>query len=146
MTLFQRIVCPTDFSPTAARAVELATRLAGAAKAELVLLHVVPAINYPTRGLAIAGAFPNLEQELIAQAKQRLEQEQVAANGCTLRREVRHGDPYEQILACARDAKADLVVLGTHGHTGLRHALLGSTAERVVRLAECPVLTVRAKA
>jgi nucleotide-binding universal stress UspA family protein len=146
MSLFHRIVCPTDFSPTAARAVDLATRMAAACGAELVLLHVVPAINYPSRGIAIAGAFPQLEQELQAKAKERLDQQQIGAQGITVRREVRHGDPYEQILACARDVKADLVVLGTHGHTGLKHALLGSTTERVVRLAECPVLTVRAKA
>ena len=145
MSLFHRIVCPTDFSPTAARAVDLATRMAVASGGELVLLHVVPAINYPTRGISIAAAFPQLEQELQAKAKERLDQQQIAAQGITVRREVRHGDPYDQILACARDGKADLIVLGTHGHTGLKHALLGSTAERVVRLAECPVLTVRAK-
>jgi nucleotide-binding universal stress UspA family protein len=146
MTLFQRIVCPTDFSPTAARALDLATRIAAASNAQLVLLHVVPAVNYPSRGIAIAGAFPQLEHELQVKAKERLDQQPVAAPSVTVRREVRNGDPYEQILACARDTKADLIVLGTHGHTGLVHALLGSTAERIVRLAECPVLTVRAKA
>ncbi len=146
MTRFHRIVCPTDFSPTAERAIELATQMAKAFDAELVLLHVVPVLNYPTRGLAIAGAFPQLEQELHTRAKERLAQVQAGIQGQTVRHELRDGDPYEQILACARDAKADLIVIGTHGHTGLKHALLGSTAERVVRLAECPVLTVRAKA
>lgn len=145
MTQFHRIVCPTDFSATAARAIELATQMAKAFGAELVLLHVVPALNYPTRGLSIAGAFPQLEQELHARAKERLQELETALQGVTVRHELRDGDPYEQILACARDGKADLIVIGTHGHTGIKHALLGSTAERVVRLAECPVMTVRAK-
>jgi len=146
MTRFRRIVCPTDFSPTAERALELATEMAKAFGAELVLLHVVPLMNYPTRGLSIAGAFPQLEQELQTRAKERLAQMQAGIQGLTVRHEARSGDPYEQILACTREAKADLIVIGTHGHTGIKHALLGSTAERVVRLAECPVLTVRAKA
>ena len=58
---------------------------------------------------------------------------------------LRDGEAHEQVLACAKEVGADLVVMGTHGHTGLKHAFLGSTAEKVVRLSECPVLTVRTK-
>ena len=60
--------------------------------------------------------------------------------------ELREGTPHEAILAFAKERQADLIVMGTEGHTGLAHALLGSTAERVVRLAICPVLTVRTPA
>ena len=62
-----------------------------------------------------------------------------------MRSELRDGDAHAQVLACAKANNADLIVMGTQGHTGLKHALLGSTAERIVRLAECPVLTVRSR-
>ncbi|MFY9341452.1 MAG: universal stress protein [Planctomycetota bacterium] len=144
MTQFRRIVCPTDFSPTAVAAAQHAAGLAKACGAEVLLLHVIPAMNYPLRGLGMASAFPHLQEELQQRAKERLAQAATAmGSGFPLRTELRQGEPYEQVLAAAHDAKADLIVIGTHGHTGLKHALLGSTAERVVRLAECPVLTVR---
>jgi nucleotide-binding universal stress UspA family protein len=147
MTPYRRILCPTDFSPTAESAVRNAAGLAQAFGAELVLLHVLPQAHYPLRGLGMAEAIPHLQQELHTRAQERLK----AALGAIgpvggtgkVRTELRDGEAYEGILACARDLGADLIVMGTHGHTGLRHALLGSTAERVVRLAECPVLTVR---
>ncbi len=145
MTQFRRIVCPTDFSPTADVAVRYAASLARAYGAELVLLHVLPQLHYPLRGLGMATAFPHLQEELHTRANERLQAAVVAAGDAgTVRTELRDGDAYEGILGAAHDLGADLIVMGTHGHTGLKHALLGSTAERVVRLAECPVLTVRA--
>lgn len=144
MPQFRRVVCPTDFSPTADAAARYAASLARAYAGELVLLHVMPQVHYPLRGLGMAEAFPHLQQELHTRAKERLaEATKALGDGITIRSELRDGEAYEQILACARESQADVVVMGTHGHTGLRHALLGSTAERVVRLAECPVLTVR---
>lgn len=144
MPQFRRIVCPTDFSPTAAAALAYATDLARSAKAEIVLLHVLPTMNYPLRGLGMAEAFPHLQAELHTRGKERLAEAAKAIGAdVAVRTELRDGEAYEQVLACAKDLGADLIVLGTHGHTGLKHALLGSTAERVVRLAECPVLTVR---
>jgi nucleotide-binding universal stress UspA family protein len=145
MTQFHTIVCPTDFSPTAETAVRYGASLARAYGAELVLLHVLPQLHYPLRGLGMAAAFPHLQEELHTRAKERLQAAvQLAGEGVTVRTELRDGEAYEGVLAAAHDLKADLIVMGTHGHTGLKHALLGSTAERVVRLAECPVLTVRA--
>jgi nucleotide-binding universal stress UspA family protein len=144
MTRIQRIVCPTDFSPTAAKAVDYAADLARSLGAELVLLHVIPDLNYPIRGLGMAAAFPHLREEVHARAN-----EQLAAlpaklgQGLVVKTEVRDGAPHDVILAAAKDHGADLIVMGTHGYTGLKHALLGSAAERVVRLATCPVLTVR---
>lgn len=147
MPKYRRIVCPTDFSPTAAAALGHAADLARTSGAELVLLHVLPTINYPLRGLGMAEAFPHLQAELHTRGKERLaETAKALGTGLAVRTELRDGEAYEQVLACAKEAGADLIVLGTHGHTGLKHALLGSTAERVVRLAECPVLTVRTPA
>lgn len=144
MPQFRRIVCPTDFSPTAEAAARHAASLARAYTGELLLLHVLPQVHYPLRGLGMAEAFPHLQQELHVRAKERLAAAaKTLGNGITIRTELRDGEAYEQVLACARENKADVIVMGTHGHTGLKHALLGSTAERVVRLAECPVLTVR---
>ncbi len=144
MPKYRRIVCPTDFSPTAGVAVAHAADLARAANAELVLLHVLPTMNYPLRGLGMAEAFPHLQAELHTRGKERLAEAMKAlGTGLSVRTELRDGEPYEQVLACAKAVGADLIVIGTHGYTGLKHALLGSTAERVVRLAECPVLTVR---
>jgi nucleotide-binding universal stress UspA family protein len=144
MTQFRRILCPTDFSPTAEAAMRHAASVARAYGAELVLLHVLPQVHYPLRGLGMAAAFPQLQQELHTRAKERLQAAAATiADAGKVRTEMRDGDAYEGVLAAARELGADLIVMGTHGHTGLKHALIGSTAERVVRLAECPVLTVR---
>jgi nucleotide-binding universal stress UspA family protein len=144
MTRIQRIVCPTDFSPTAAKAVDYAADLARSLGAELVLLHVIPDLNYPIRGLGMAAAFPHLREEVHARANEQLGALPAKlGQGLVVKTEVRDGAPHDVILAAAKDHGADLIVMGTHGYTGLKHALLGSAAERVVRLATCPVLTVR---
>ncbi len=144
MVQFRRIVCATDFSPTAAVAVGQATELARQQGGEVVLVHVLPHLAQPFGGMGMIDSLGTLQAELRDRAR-----EQLAAvgkqfgNGLRLRTELREGHIAEQVLACARDTNADLIVLGTHGHTGLQHVLLGSTAERVVRLAPCPVLTIR---
>jgi nucleotide-binding universal stress UspA family protein len=142
MPQFRRIVCPTDFSPTADAAARHAVSLARAYGGQLTLLHVLPQLHYPLRGLGMS-AIPHLQQDLHERAKERLQQAAAALGNGAIRIEMRDGEAYEQVLACAKETQADLIVIGTHGHTGLKHALLGSTAERVVRLSECPVLTVR---
>lgn len=143
---FARILCPTDFSPTAAAAAKQAATLARTFGSELILLHVLPILSYPLRGLGMAEAFPNLQAELHTRAKERLAAARTElGTDLTVRTELRDGDPRDQVLAAAKDNKAELIVMGTSGHTGLKHMLLGSTAERVVRLADCPVLTVRTK-
>ena len=142
----RRIVCPIDFSPTAGHAVEYATEMARAFGAELLLLHVIPAMNYPLRSFGMAWPLPNLQEELRAHAAAEIEKVKKSVGpGVTVRTELRDGESHAQVLACAKANNADMIVMGTQGHTGLKHALLGSTAERVVRLAECPVLTVRGK-
>lgn len=142
----RRIVCPTDFSAPAGNAVEYAAEMARAFGAELLLLHVIPAMNYPLRSFGMAWPLPNLHEELRAHAAAELDKVRKGIDaGVNVRTELRDGDAHAQVLACAKANNADLIVMGTQGHTGLKHALLGSTAERVVRLAECPVLTVRGK-
>lgn len=144
MTRFRRIVCPTDFSPTAERAVEYAADLARSFGAELLLLHVVPEMNYPLRSFGMVSAFPHLREELHKRANDALLAAKAKLGaGIVVRTTLADGEAHAQILEHCKANGADLVVMGTHGHTGLKHALLGSTAEKVVRLSECPVLTVR---
>jgi len=145
MTQIRRIVCPTDFSPTASNALAYAAEMASRFGAELVLLYVLPELNYPIRGLGMASAFPHLRDELHTRAMEQLIEVQKGLPGIKSSLELRDGVPHDMILTCAKDVHADLIVMGTHGHTGIKHALLGSSAERVVRLSECPVLTVRTK-
>jgi universal stress protein A len=144
MTKIRRIVCPTDFSPTARIAIDYAAEMARSLDAELVLLHVIPELNYPTRSFGMATAFPHLREELHKRANEELEVERARLDPSTkVVTELRDGVSHEQILDCAHAQKADLIVMGTHGHTGLTHLVLGSTAERIVRMSECPVMTVR---
>lgn len=143
MIQIRRIVCPTDFSPTADRAVAYAAEMARSFGAELLLLHVVPEMTYPLRSFGMASAFPHLRDELHLRAAEELQKVKATIAGANVSTLLRDGEAHVQVLECAKEIGADLVVMGTHGHTGLRHAFLGSTAEKVVRLSECPVLTVR---
>ena len=143
MIKLARIVCPTDFSPTSSRAVDYAATMAESFGAELLLLHVIPHMDYPLRSFGMASSLHHIQEELQTRAKESLEQriEAIRASlpGVTVRLIIKDGEAHEATLACA------MIVMGTHGHTGITHALLGSTAEKVVRLSTCPVLTVRTK-
>ncbi|MFT4512482.1 MAG: nucleotide-binding universal stress UspA family protein [Planctomycetota bacterium] len=147
MIKLSRIVCPTDFSPTSSRAVDYAATMAESFGAELVLLHVIPPMDYPLRSFGMSASFQHIQEELETRAKETLDQRmQALKQGCpdiNVRCVVGHGEAHDATLKCATDESADMIVLGTHGHTGITHALLGSTAEKVVRLATCPVTTVR---
>jgi nucleotide-binding universal stress UspA family protein len=144
MPTIRQILCPTDFSPTARRAVEHAVDLARTFGAQVVLLNVLPEFTYPLRSFGMVASFPNLREELHKRAAEELEAVRKTVDpAIKVRTELRDGPAHVQILATADEIKADLIVIGTHGHTGLKHVVLGSTAERVVRLAKCPVMTVR---
>jgi nucleotide-binding universal stress UspA family protein len=129
------ILVPLDGSPLAALAVPQARRLAERAGATIVLVRVVPgAVVTPTdQGMALAGA----ERYLRAVA------DELAGQGCAVRHDVFVDEPAEGILLAALSHKADVIVMGTHGLTGLRHALLGSVAEEVLRGTDLPVLLVQ---
>jgi nucleotide-binding universal stress UspA family protein len=144
MTRFRSVLVPTDFSDCSEAALRVALDLAAALGAKLRLLHVYPAPSLLFDPYGIQPAEPVLLEAPKA-ARERLEREIEAASarGVETDGEVREGAPAPQILEEAREWKPDLIVMGTHGHTGLEHVLLGSVAERIVRLAPCPVLTVR---
>jgi nucleotide-binding universal stress UspA family protein len=144
-TVFRRILVPTDFSPQSEAAWGLARRLARAVGAEIVLLHVfVEAPLYSESAFAAERV-----REAYAAGRQWV-QEQLArwaataeGEGLTVKTLLRSGVPYEEIVATTRAEGADLIVIGTHGYGGVDRLLLGSVADRVLRLAPCPVLGVR---
>ena len=143
MVDIKHILCPTDFSPAAEKAIAYAQDLARVFGAKLLLLHVVPPSDYPMRNFGAITGFPNLREEIKKHAAEELAAIGKKVKGVTAETELREGQPHEEILAAAAQHGIKLIVMSTHGHTGIKHALLGSTAERVVRLSECPVLTVR---
>lgn len=143
--LFSRIVVPTDFSGCSEEAWALARRIAGAVGSEIVLVHVF--VEPPSYGEA---SFPvDSVWQVIESARKWVEQElekwadAAREKGISVRTLVRTGSPYQEIVDLATDERADLVAMGTHGRSGVSRLLLGSVADRVIRLAPCPVLTVR---
>lgn len=140
----RRVLAPVDFSVASRFAVDHARVLAGAAGATLELFHVLPDLEVPLpMNPAGLGASATVVTDLEPAAESALA-ELVAAPGADCRIETRvwHGPPAATILNRAEETGADLIVIASHGHTGLDRLLLGSVAERVARLASCPVLVL----
>jgi nucleotide-binding universal stress UspA family protein len=140
----RHILLPTDFSPPSRNAGRYASSFAREYRAKVCLLHVVDrpglAVSLPESGYAQSARLAEIEKEVSEGLLGALPD---AGGDLEVDRLIRHGKAYEEILAAAREREVDLIVMGTHGRSGLSHILLGSTAERVVRSAPCPVLTVR---
>jgi nucleotide-binding universal stress UspA family protein len=135
MTVFANILHPTDFSEPSQAACEKAVELARQCGAKLTVLHVY-ANPLMAEGFAyVPDPRPEFEQRLSTVANVELP--------IAVERALRVGVPAEQIVEFAREHNCDLVVMGTHGRTGLSHLLVGSVAEHVVRHAPCPVMVVR---
>ena len=145
--MFHRIVVPTDFSECADEAWRLAKQMTAEGGGELVLTHVLTEVPRYGEGLFVID-LQRLEAEARAWAQGTLDDRvaKARAEGRAARSALRAGVPHHEIVALARDEHADLIVIGTHGRGGMSRLLLGSVADRVVRLAPCPVLTVRASA
>jgi len=142
MVKINKILVATDFSDYARTAVDYARELARTFSAELVLTHVVPLPAYPfANGSYTTGA---VDEELRAGIAKHLD-EVVAAerkHGIEVRGVLSTGVASAEIVELAKEEKADLIVVATHGYTGIKHVMLGSTAERVLRNAPCPVAVV----
>jgi nucleotide-binding universal stress UspA family protein len=139
-----RILVPTDFSPHADAAFRYARELARFFRADIHLLHVVD--NPIASGMWSSEIYTNeiarLQLNLLRDAEERLKRS-VPPDAENVSIDVRSGNPTAQILDVALERRADLIVMGTHGRTGVAHVLMGSVAERVLRRAPCPVLTLR---
>jgi nucleotide-binding universal stress UspA family protein len=146
MKLFRRIVHPTDFSKASGPAFRRALAMARASRAELRLVHVVePRAVVLEDSFMTARTWQSIAEADRRDARRRLARLVGAARkrGVRARAVVLEGLPFEQIAREARRCRADLIVIGTHGRTGLARLLLGSVASRVLAHAPCPVLTVR---
>ena len=146
MISLHRILVPTDFSKNSDVALSYAVALAEKFGATLFLLYVVQdlALFIPD-AVAVAPPIAPPVEQFTAAAREALERVVQTSNlaGMNVQREVRQGAPFYEIIRLAKEKNIDLIVMGTHGHTGLTHVLLGSVTEKVVRKAPCPVLTVR---
>jgi len=145
MRKIEQILFATDFSDASAPAAEYALSLAEMAGAHLHVLHVINELDEPQRVMIPAEAFQTLQRELETQAIRELETFcQQAPQGVQTTRHAAIGNPFQKILEISKKISADLIVMGTHGRTGIEQVIVGSTAERVVRHSAIPVLSVRA--
>lgn len=140
--LFKTIVVGTDFSACSQPAEDTSERLIRAApNGELIMVHALEFHVYPGAELSMLDMLTPLQDfagKQMSERIRRLEQLGIRARGV-----VTAGPAWECIIHAAQSHPADLIVVGTHGHQGLKHAVLGSVAEKVVRMSPVPVLTVR---
>jgi nucleotide-binding universal stress UspA family protein len=160
MGTFKHILVPTDFGEPSRRALQLAAELAGAHEAALTVMHAVEAPAYPYDSYGEVSSLPG---DLLRQVEEATRRNQLApledvarrrldalassvAPRCPRARTIlKVGVVWQEILEAIEETRADLVVIGTHGRRGVTHALLGSVAEKMVRMSPVPVLTVRAE-
>lgn len=139
----KKILVPIDFSEFSYKSLDYAVAFAVQSQAEILLLHVVP-LNYVDAEV-IAFDFSQLEKQTAASCESRLLKLRDLRVDPSLKSAVKVviGRPLEEIVHTAKNFDADMIIMSTHGYTGLKHAFLGSTTENVVRYAPCPVLTLR---
>lgn len=146
MIPIKKILCPTDFSEPSREAIKIASELASHFKSELCLVHIVspvPILPFP-EGIPPTFDIRSYQQELDASSRKALQEvvHQMESNQVRSRFIVVQGDPAHQITDLAREEKPDIMVLSTHGKTGWERLIFGSVAEKVIRLAPCPVLLI----
>jgi nucleotide-binding universal stress UspA family protein len=144
MKTFANILVPIDFGEPSERALELAVELAKQNGGEVIILHVfdVPA-SYAGMGISPIDLLAPMWAAGRKQLEDTLEKVKTTIPGAT--EEIARGAPWREILAAIERHRPDLVVMGTHGRRGVPRAVLGSVAEKIVRLSPVPVLTVRAR-
>ena len=148
MAAIRRILHATDFSKASARALNEAIRLAKQNRAELLIVHVIEPTPYVAdEGFSGAEIYTKLEDTAKREAEAsmskligRLKKSGVKARGLLLK-----GSAPDQIVKASKSKKVDMIVIGTHGRTGLSKLFMGSVAGKVISLATCPVVTVRGK-
>ncbi len=146
MLPIHKIVCPTDFSEPSYEALKTAVEIAGHFSSTLIIAHVITPIPFiPIHDDPSSFNLPLYEKEMEASARKSLEEvfkEKIpqSVNGRTM---VIQGDPATQIVRLADDEQADIIIIATHGLTGLRKFMFGSVTEKVIRLSNCPVLSIR---
>ena len=141
----KKVLVPIDFSDYSKSSLKYAVNFAKNFKASLILVYVVEPVIYPPDFSMGQIAIPAAGIEMDKRAKEELNKlaEKEIPSGLSVKKIIKTGKPFVEIIETAADEDADLIIIATHGHTGVEHILFGSTAEKVVRKAPCPVLTLR---
>ncbi len=140
-----KVLVPIDFSDYSKSALKYAVNFVGHFKAELTLIYVVEPVIYPPDFSMGQIAIPSVDLEMDKRAVEELNKlaQQEIPSEIKVKSVVKTGKPFLEIIETAQEEDVDLIIIATHGHTGVEHILFGSTAEKVVRKALCPVLTLR---
>lgn len=141
----KKILVPQDFSDYSLHAMKYAVTLAQLFKSDLIVLHIVEPIVYPADFSFGQVSIPAMEEEIRKHSEEQLNElvEKEIPEGMKSTAIIRIGKPFIEIVEVAKSENADLIVISSHGRTGMDHVLFGSTADKVVRKAPCPVLTIR---
>ena len=144
-TTINKVLVPIDFSDYSKSALRYAVNFAKSFDAEIILVYVVEPVIYPPDFSMGQIAMPSINTEWDERAKEELQKlaksEIIGVNN--VKTVIKTGKPFVEIIETAKEENTDLIIIATHGHSGVEHILFGSTAEKVVRKAPCPVLTLR---
>jgi nucleotide-binding universal stress UspA family protein len=145
MELINKILVPIDFSDYSKSALKYAAQIAKFFDASITLVYVVEPMIYPADFSMGQVAIPSTDMHLHERAEEELKTLANSVIDSTIKVDItiKTGKPFVEINETAKEIDADLIIIATHGHTGVEHILFGSTAEKVVRKAPCPVLTLR---
>ena len=144
-TDINKILVPIDFSDYSKSALKYAVNFCKNCNAEMVLIYVVEPVIYPPDFSMGQIAIPTTGLEMDKRAAEELDKlaEKEIPSSLTVKKIIKTGKPFVEIIETAAEEDIDMIIIATHGHTGVEHILFGSTAEKVVRKAPCPVLTLR---
>jgi len=140
-----KILTPIDFSDYSKNSLKYSVYLAKKFNAQITLVYVVEPVIYPPDFSMGQVVFPTTDNDMYTRANEelaKLAQTEVPAE-IKVNTIIKTGKPFIEIIETAKEENIDLIIIATHGHTGVEHILFGSTAEKVVRKAPCPVLTLR---
>ncbi|MBK7228109.1 MAG: universal stress protein [Ignavibacteriales bacterium] len=144
-TTIKKVLVPIDFSDYSKSALKYAVNFAKSFNADIILIYVVEPIIYPPDFSMGQIAMPSINTEWDDRAKDELQKlaKSEIADIANVKTVIKTGKPFVEIIETAKEENIDLIIIATHGHSGVEHILFGSTAEKVVRKAPCPVLTLR---
>jgi len=141
----KKVLVPIDFSDYSKSALKYAADFAQKFNAEMILIYVVEPVIYPPDFSLGQIAIPSINTEWDIKAKEELDKlaDTEISNAITVKTIIKTGKPFIEVIETASEEDVDIIIIASHGHSGMEHILFGSTAEKVVRKAPCPVLTLR---
>jgi len=142
---FRKILVPIDFSDFSKSALKYAVTFAQHYHSKLILIYVMEPVIYPPDFSMGQITLPTVNFDMDKRAKEELDKLAEVEIGSLVQVQtvIKTGKPFVEIIESAKEEDADLIIISTHGHSGVEHILFGSTADKVVRKAPCPVLTLR---